>query len=363
MSTRIKLLVDAHVFDAEFQGSRTFVEELYKSAMELYAEKIDFHFAAYSNLELKKSFGSDVNFLPLKKKNRLIRIGHEFPGIIKEHDFQWAHFQYIAPPFQHCKYIVTCHDILFESNPEYFPLSYRLTKHLMFKYSAKNADLLTTVSDYSRNEISRQYGISENKIILTKNAVKEIKNETVPLNKKENQILYISRIEPRKNHHTLVEAFLESELPKRNFKLIIVGKESIKNSRFNELIDGLNSDEKKSIQIFDSIGEEEKWDLIDKSRLFVYPSLAEGFGIPPLEAGLRKTMVICSNLTAMKEFSFFKPYHINPENKATLIDSLNTSINDTDQSRLDDISNQIAKDYSWKKSAVTLCESIIGNSL
>ena len=362
MSKRLKLLVDAHVFDSEFQGSRTFIEELYKSALELYSDKIDFHFAAHSDFELKKSFGSDFNFVPLNSKNKFMRLGLEFPKIIKDKGFDWAHFQYIAPPIRKCRYLVTCHDILFESFPEFFPVGYRLTKHLMFKYSAKKADILSTVSEYSRKDISTIYNIPEKDIILTKNAVRKIEKNTISLSDKGKNILYLSRIEPRKNHHLLLEVFLESGLMEKGYKLIMVGKESIKNHKLDKLLIGLKSDQKKSIQFIPSVREEEKWDLIDRSCLFVYPSLAEGFGIPPLEAGLRKTSVICSNLTAMKEFNFFKPFHIDSSEKEILAKSLENALADTNQLRLDKISNQISSEYSWNKSAEALCEAIINKS-
>lgn len=351
--SRIKILVDAHVFDGEFQGSRTFIENIYKALINNYSDKFQFYFAAHNIATLKKIFGEEHEYLQLKSTNKYSRLLFEFPSLIKQYKIDWAHFQYISPLFKTCKYIVTCHDVLFERYPQYFPLSYRLSKHLLFKRSAKNSDLLTTVSRYSKNEIAHFYKINKKDIHITFNGVnnEEVLNRVKP---EEPYLLYVSRIEPRKNHHLLLAAMKNLGLFEKGYKLIIVGKESIANNAFNSLKSEVLKVHPGSIIIKESISEEEKNSLIDACSLFVYPSSAEGFGIPPLEAALRMKPVICSNKTSMREFDFFGKGHINPDNQSELEVAISGFLNGNIKPDLKAIAKQIENTYSWNKSADTL---------
>jgi glycosyltransferase involved in cell wall biosynthesis len=360
--TKLRLLIDAHVFDGEFQGSRTFIQNLYLECIRQFANEIDFYFVAFDIERLKNIFpeSDSVHFIPLSSKSKFRRLAIEFPLIISQNKIDWAHFQYIAPFIKTCKYIVTTHDILFERFPKYFPFSYRFSKHLLFKYSAKKADLLTTVSNYSKNEISHFYSIDQSLIHVISNGVKESleeKNTPSKLNIEGPYILYISRIEPRKNHHLILKIFLEEKLFEKGYKLVFIGKESIKNPDLNSIlsqnkkIDGLVRRE--------SVSEEEKNALIKNASLFVYPSSAEGFGIPPLEAGLIGTPVVCSNLTAMADFTFFKTLHIDPSNEPELRNAILNALNNKIGYDLDETSNIIRSNYSWNKSAKKFGELVL----
>lgn len=100
-------------------------------------------------------------------------------------------------------------------------------------YSAKRADLLLTVSEYSRKEIKRHFKITEDRIYVTSNCV-SIVNDKVGLTDVkakyglDRYILTVSRIEPRKNHQMLLKAFLELQLYKLGYKLVIVGAMDLK---------------------------------------------------------------------------------------------------------------------------------------
>ncbi|QNL21854.1 glycosyltransferase family 4 protein [Hyphobacterium sp. CCMP332] len=356
--SRIKILVDAHVFDGEFQGSRTFIENIYKALINKYSDKFQFYFAAHNIGTLKIIFGDGNEYLQLKSTNKYSRLLFEYPSLIKQNKIDWAHFQYISPLFKACKYIVTCHDVLFERFPQYFPLSYRLSKHLLFKRSAKNSDLLTTVSRYSKNEIAHFYKINKKDIHITFNGVNNV--EVLKTDKPdEAYLLYVSRIEPRKNHHMLLAAMKNLGLFEKGYKLIIVGKESIANTTFNSLKKEILRVHPGSIIIKENISEEEKNNLIDACCLFVYPSSAEGFGIPPLEAALRMKPVICSNKTSMREYDFFGEGHINPENQSELQETILGFLNGHIKTDLGAIAEQIESKYSWDKSADSLAGLIL----
>lgn len=122
-------------------------------------------------------------------------------------------------------------------------------------YSAKRADLLLTVSEYSRKEIKRHFKITEDRIYVTSNCV-SIVNDKVGLTDVkakyglDRYILTVSRIEPRKNHQMLLKAFLELQLYKLGYKLVIVGAMDLKNKIFNTLYKSMTDEEKESVLIF-----------------------------------------------------------------------------------------------------------------
>ena len=145
----IKLLIDAHVFDGKYQGTRTYIQGIY-SAMITHKD-IEFYFAAQNVSRLKSIFGiaENIHYIRLDATNSIWRLAWEYPRIIKKYKIDYAHFQYICPLIKCCKEIVTIHDLLFLDFPKYFPLSYRIKNRTLFMYSAKRADLLLTVSEYS----------------------------------------------------------------------------------------------------------------------------------------------------------------------------------------------------------------------
>src|SRR5450432_1533873 len=154
----IRIFVDAHVFDGEFQGTRTFIKEIYT----IFARKNDvqLYLGAHNIDNLKESFSEseNVHFVKYKSTSTLRRLLYETPAIIKKYDIQYAHFQYISPIQKDCKFIVTIHDLLFIEYPREFPFLYRWTRRLIFKISAVKADIVTTVSQYSKSSIQKHFG-------------------------------------------------------------------------------------------------------------------------------------------------------------------------------------------------------------
>ena len=348
----MKLLVDCHGFDLDIsQGITTYIKGLYSSLIKI-SPDIEFYFVAQNLEKIKTIFGDrgNIHYLPLKSSNKFYRIIFEIPQIIKQYNIDIAHFQYISPFIKNCKTIVTLHDILFVDYPQYFPFSYRISKTLPFKISAKRADLLCTVSEYSRNRIANVFKINKHKIFITPNAVDQefynIKGER-PKCFPDKYILYVSRIEPRKNHKLIVESFNRLGLHKVGYKLVFIGRETVPTPELHNLISNLSPDVRKSIlQISQSPFSELKlW--YKYADLFLYPSIAEGFGIPPIEAAVSGIPVICNDTTAMSDFSFFGKNLIDFSNHRILDNAILEALDKTLQSDLQSISEIVKNTYNW----------------
>jgi len=361
----MKILIDAHVFDGKFQGSRTYIKGLYAEMIPL-KKDWKFYFVAKNIDTLKEEFGEHPNvfFLPLKSTNKFSRLLLEFPKLIKKYEIDYSHFQYISPPIKTGKNIVTTHDILFEEKrfKQFFPKKYRLINGFLFKRSARLADILVTVSEYSKKKISELYKISKEEIIITPNAINlnlyNLSNDGY-IKKKygcKKYILFVSRIEPRKNHISILKAFKNLKLYELGYELVFIGNQDIDDVAYNTFINKNQDILKDKLHIFSNINEKELKKFYTNSAFVVYPSYAEGFGIPPLEAAVYKKKTLCSNATAMAEFTFFK-YIVDPYNQDEIEKSILQIIEDNED-ELNKIQEIILKKYHWKKSAEVLVEKL-----
>lgn len=360
----MKIFVDCHVFDKGFQGTRSYIQGLY---LELIKDEKKHFFLAANDIEnLKKTFGNpqNITYLNYKTKNPIFRLLIEIPMLIKKNKIDFAHFQYRVPPIKFCKYIVTTHDVLFEDFPEDFPVLNRLQCFYTYKYSAKISDVVFTVSEYSKRQIQKHLKI-ENPIVMCNGVDKEfskpydkvlIQNEVKNKYGISNYIIYISRWEPRKNHHLLLKYFVELELYK-NHHLVLIGDDTFKNLEYENYYNNINQEAKDKIKTFKRVDFEMMLLFLRGAKVSVYPSRAEGFGIPPLESIAAQIPTIVSNRTAMSDFDFFEKYAFNPENandfKRALIDSIDNPYNQMDYKK-----KCVNERYNWKLAATIFNTSI-----
>ena len=371
MEKKIKIFVDAHSFDTEFQGTQTFIEGLYTALLQDHPE-LDIFFGANNIGRIQKAFPFlDPSKILLYKKRRfyLFRYLIDIPKLIKKHSFDFAHFQYLAPgSTAQCKYIVTVHDVLFNDFPEEFSWMYRFKRNFLFKRSLQNAAIKTTVSNYSRNRIAAHYLIQQEQLYIIPNGVSIIANNLSKENSRrqikekygiENFILTVSRIEPRKNHLLLLNTFLSLELYKQNISLVFIGKNSISDPALENKIAALTKEQRKFFYRVEQVDKEGLQLFYQSCKLFVYPSKAEGFGIPPLEAATNNAIVLCSNATAMSDFTFLEPGMFDPKNENKFADKFKSMLVLPQASIITEkIAEVVIEKYSWHKSAAIFYQLI-----
>ena len=350
----MKLLVDAHLFDEQHQGTRTYLKGLYSELIPI-AKDWHFFLVAHDIENLKSEFGNyqNVTYIPLKRRNKFYRLFLELPLIIKKHKIDYAHYQYISPIIKNSKLIITTHDILFEQKEfkKFFPVKYRLLNSFLFKISAKRADVLLTVSNYSKNRISKLYRIDEHKISITPNAASaNFSKQNIKKNKAISNlgkyILYVSRIEPRKNHLNLLKAFLDLNLISKGYKIVFIGKKDILFNDLKVFLDQMDSKCKESVVWLENVSNQDLKDYYQNCELFVFPSFAEGFGIPPLEAMLYNKKLLCSNSTAMADFELPEAITFDPSNLEELKLKMKTQLNTS--FHMEAVYKQVLSKYNWQ---------------
>lgn len=363
----IKLFIDCHVFDKGFQGTRTYIKGIYTELIKY--KKIEFYFAAVSIENLVAEFGNqdNVKFLKYKYNNSISRLIYEIPYLIYSNKIDYAHFQYRVPPVKLCKYLVTTHDVLFEDFPEYFPKLNRFQNYWTYKVSAKMADIVFTVSKYSQEKIKEHLNCIN--VIITPNAIENVYFESYNkiMVKKEvysdfglnDYCIYISRWEPRKNHQLILEGFIRLNLFD-TYSLVFIGDTTFQNPSFIALYETLSENQKNKIYFFKNLESTKMLSLLRGASFSIYPSIAEGFGIPPLEAVAANIPTICSNKTAMSEYSFFKEYAFDPSNKDDFNRALELVVKNGDIN-ISQKSSIIKKEYNWELAAKKIYEAIINH--
>lgn len=255
---------------------------------------------------------------------------------------------------------VTIHDAATEVMKESFSKLFRFWYKIMYYMLSKRIDIFFTVSEFSKKQINEIFGINANKIHITYNGIEHIINiipddRIIQKNclKKYKYILGVSSLNPSKNFKYLIEA--AGRLKEYDF--VIVG--GTNNMIFNsEALTTL-----PNVKFVGYVSDQELMALYKNAYCFVYPSLYEGFGIPPMEAMSFMCPAIVSELEVFKEIYRDKVIYCNPYN----IDSLVVKIVDKKYIEKNRalISNVNLKNlYSWKHAAHKILNIIckkIGN--
>jgi len=265
-----------------------------------------------------------------------IRRFHKIPKLIKKinPDAVWqpCHIgPFNIPP--EIKRIVTIHDLTPILFPQFHTPRGKIIHRLLLGKTLKNADLILTPSKTTKKDIENHYKTSA-QIKVTPLGVNQPQTSTKPYFK-EPYFLCLGTIEPRKNLEMLIDAFLELDLPQ---KLVLAGAKGWKNSRILEKI------KHPKIHLLTNINEEEKTALYTHADAFVYPSIYEGFGLPPLEAMSHETPVICSTGGSLKEYFSDHALMFDPKDKETLKSHLQNF-------KSAPASKNFTKNFTWEKTA------------
>jgi glycosyltransferase involved in cell wall biosynthesis len=358
--SKIKIFVDCHVFDGGFQGTRTYIQGLYLELIK--ANKYDIYLACCDVQNLKSIFGEqkNVTYLEYYSHNKFYRLLIDAQRLIKKHKIDYAHFQYSVPPIKHCKYIVSTHDVLFLDYPEYFPKMDSFIKHKLFKYSAKKSEIVLTGSIFSKERLEEHfkiknvhvqvYGVED--IFFGVYNKEEIKRHVVNKYEVNNYLIYISRHEPRKNHFLLLKSFLSLKLYE-NHDLVLIGDITFRDLKFDELMKSLEPEIRNKIKLLNKVAFKEMILLLRGADVAIYPSKAEGFGLPPLESVAAQVPTICSKTTSMAEFDFFGDDFINPMDIEDVKNKILNKLNNPDKERLKELAAFVKQKYNWNVSAAS----------
>ncbi|WP_323039885.1 glycosyltransferase family 1 protein [Gemmobacter sp.] len=352
------ILVDGHVLDGQPQGTSTYIVGLYSEIAKRDVAEVLLASADEKSIERWFPEQGNIRWVPLPATNKYRRLAIQFDHLADKYNPDYMHFQYITPLRKRSRWINTVHDVLFLDIPQYFPLSYRVQNRLLFGISARRSDIVLTVSEYSRKAISRNFGISLNSIHVTPCGIDSIaRAEPVAIDglRPGNFFVFVSRFEPRKNQHGLIQALRRTTaaLPE-GFRLVLVGNAAL---RYPALDAEIKAAGNLVLRLSNLSSGALTW-LYRNAAASFYPSFAEGFGIPPLEAVVAGGRSYCAANTAMLELADCVHGTFDASSIDEMTALMYTALAGPSRESSEALRNRALERYSWGHAADVLLSAI-----
>ena len=277
------------------------------------------------------------------------------------------HFMgYIVPYSVKGKVILTIYDLVVELFPDTMEEKNReLLQKEMYR-SIRRADHIITISNSVKLELINILGLDEEnidvvspgvdyKVFNTKVADKEKWGIKQKYNLPDEYILYLGTLEPRKNICTLLEAFANLKKEKKIIeKLVIAGKKGWNYENIYKIIHENNIEDEVIFTGY--VNENEKPAIYQMAKLFVFPSIYEGFGIPVLEAMASGIPVVVSNSSSLPEVVGDAGILVDPQRVEDIEISIYKILNDKKlRIELTEKGLKQSKKFTWENSANKLC--------
>lgn len=256
-----------------------------------------------------------------------------------------------APRFSPIPTVVSILDVSYLLFPNYFKKSDLAQLTTWSKYSIKNAKKILTISEATKKDIIKHYNVDESKIIVTYpgfTKFDENENNTDVLernNLRENYILFVGTLQPRKNLIRLLEAY--NKLNNKELKLVVVGK---KGWLYDEIFQKVKEYTIENKVIFlDFVKREDLGVLYKNAKFLVLPSLYEGFGIPVVEAMSLSLPVVVSNISSLPEIVGEAGILVDPYEIDSIVQGMEKALNldQNERNRIIEKGKEQSKIFSW----------------
>ncbi|MET0571712.1 MAG: glycosyltransferase family 1 protein, partial [Pedobacter agri] len=235
------------------------------------------------------------------------------------------------------------HDLAFFVNPEWFSKPFSLWYRFIIPILARKSRKILTVSMFSKGEIIRILKQPAEKIIVAPNASSQLDSgHSEPVMYGE-YLLFVGSVDPRKNLITLINAF--KSINQGRLKLVIAGM-------VNKNFGSVDLDHDEDIIYLGKVSDAHLAALYKNAVAFVYPSLYEGFGIPPLEAMQHGCPVLVSNSSSLPEVCGDAAIYFSPYNTEELAEKIKLiSENENLRTQLKQKGLKRVMEFSWFNSA------------
>ncbi len=280
------------------------------------------------------------------------------PFILKKLKPDLVHFPHFnVPIFYSGKFIVTIHDLIMTKFPSirtstlnrFVFIFKRLAYQLTIKSAVTRAEKIIAVSKFTAEDIKSYFHLNKNqaeKIKVVYEGLTPIKdtqeiNDDLP----ENFFLYVGNAYPHKNLEFLIAVFKDFLKTNPDFYLVLVGT-------YNYFYKQLEKSTDKHVIFAGFIPDKKLASYYRQAQAYIFPSLYEGFGLPPLEALAHQTPVLSSSASCLPEILGDAALYFDPKSKEDLLNKMQTIITDEAlKQRLKLNSKRILEKYSWEQMA------------
>ena len=356
MKNQLKIGIDARFFGPKQKGLGRYVQKLVENL-----ENIDLN-NQYIIFLRKDNF---LDYHPRNKNFKKVLADYRwygfkeqifFPFKIWKYQIDLMHFPHFNVPILYLKpFIITIHDLILKRFPTHrastlTPFVYQF-KNLIYQlviFSAiKRAKKIIAVSNYTKNDILKYFKIKSKKIeVIYEGTPQGLPSQNTVSNTKQ-YLLYVGNAYPHKNLERLILAFNKLVKEKKDLYLILVGEIDY----FYKKIQNKFSDSKQII-FTNFVSDKELIALYKNASLYIFPSLYEGFGLPPLEAMSYGVPVVCSQASCLPEILEDSAIYFNPENVNDMAEKIKYVLDNKDiQKNLILKGFKQIKKYQWEKMA------------
>jgi len=362
----MRIGIDARFFGSIGKGLGRYTQKLVENIEKIDEKNQYFVFLRHENWDeyqpQSKHFTkvlADVPWYTLREQIQM-------PKIFARCGLDLVHFPHFNIPVSYKgKFVVTIHDlILFQyptrkastlSAPAYF--FKKKAYHQVINRAIKNSEKIIAVSEHTKKDILKNFNISPKKVIVTYEGVDTIEkplmvNSEAVLKKygiMKPYILYVGNAYPHKNLDRLISSFKRVAKKHPGLSLVLAGKEDY---FFKRLKNFVTDNGISSVVFPDHIDEDHLPTVYREAKIYVFPSLYEGFGLPPLEAMARNIPVASSNASCLPEILENAAFFFDPRGISETAEAIEKVLTDNDlRKRLIEAGREQIKKYSWEKMA------------
>jgi glycosyltransferase involved in cell wall biosynthesis len=299
----------------------------------------------------------------------------EFRAIMRRLGCNVAHIPHMfwMPRGLPCPYVLTVHDLLEHMYGSRNFSTLRRSMHFyLTRRVLRGAARVMAVSQFTKSEIEKLLGAEDARIEVVYNAIDErflhghasdADRQLIAERYQVNYpfLLYAGAIRPHKNVVRIIEAFsaLKNELAKErryaDLKLIIIGDDLSSHPRLRRTV--VSGGVQNDVRFLGFVPIEVLRIFYDVAKIFVFPSLYEGFGLPPLEAMAHGTPVVTSNTSSLPEVVGNAALMVNPENVFEIQRALQQALLDSEvRTRMKKLGYEQAQRFSWESSVARILE-------
>jgi glycosyltransferase involved in cell wall biosynthesis len=358
----MKIGIDARFLGTNSRGPERYVAKLLEELALLKSNHYYFIFVSNEKVLNKIPLNWQVITAPYRWYGWAEQI--YFPYLLRRYNLDIMHFcHFNVPLFYRRPFIVTIHDLILlkfkgrhisTRNWLYFYIKY-LGFRLVIASAINRSKKIIAISNFTKNEILKYFSIDPSKIKVVYNGcnslppVISVASDLSTIKKFQPYLLYVGSAYPHKNLTFLITTFIVWRKQHINYHLVLAGGSDF---FYKKLIARTAQNELKYVHFLGHVQNAKLAELYKNAEAFVFPSLYEGFGMPPLEAMSHSTPVISSNTSVMPEILHESAYYFDPTKPAHLLNALNRVLFDRAlKNRLIRRGAERCRIFSWEKTA------------
>ena len=370
----MKIGIDAHSIGSGNSGNETYYRSLLKA---LNRVDDDNNYVVYGTNELALL---DLRINPgqfrisrVSPATPYARIPFAMPFQAKRDRIDVFHAQFIVPPFLTCPVVSTVPDVAFEHYPQFFPAYHVAWSKKLIPWSVRRADHVITVSEFSKRDLVNIYDIDPDKISVTYEAAeqdyfprdRELAKERIARSYGIERpfVLYVGRIQARKNLPLLIEAFAQVRRGGLAYDLVLAGNSEWNGTPLSERIAELGLSQ--NVIMTGYVPREDLPWFYNAADVFAYPSFFEGFGLPVMEAMACGTPVVTSKGSSLGEIAAEAALLVDPTDVPAIAAALQQLLSDRglreQLGRLGIQRSEQFRDERMARETISVYEKVLGN--